>query len=285
MLLGYCSGAQAALSPHQVSSNPITGNYALEPHEFAGLGNGNTLTIDSTANVNLQGYFLAGGVPSGSSANSNVINTSGTAWSTGDNSSYGLVGGFFLGGALDAAEVSADENIINVTGGSISISPTSSGGLAAGVVYIMSADDENLSGSASGNKINISAGEIHTWVNGGFSYVKTGESSATSSASSNEVTVTGGTVSGEDRDYISGGMAYALSGNTSGTSNATAQNNRVVISGGSVQLTNVYGSYAYAACQTGNASASNNTVILGTGKYQCLWRFHRICGNKRYSQR
>ena len=99
------------------------------------------------------------------------------------------------------------------------------------------------------NQVSVSGPSATTsLVHGGYAFVS---SNATSTASSNKVDISGGTVSG-----ATGGHAYC-----GGNGTGIASNNTVSITGGTVSAGNyIYGGYI-SNCST--RTASNNTVTIG----------------------
>jgi hypothetical protein len=242
-------------SSNQLRADPFEGASAFYPDGFSG----NTVTVDG-------GPALEGGVLGGASAEADPVTDNkvevkrGTIVGivSGGISEYGPVSGNTVeisGGDLSTLDNDGDSendisgaisenndaknNRVIISGGNISYYDDIFGGVAE-------------DGEASENSLTISGGTIS--VNGSI----LGGSVFNGSALNNTITVSSGTIShdGPSSTNMVGGEAY-------GAESASSNNNKVIITGGSIAVSNIVG--GFVGQNSFSHGVSNNSVTISGG--------------------
>lgn len=160
---------------------------------------------------------------------------------------YGVADGTTDPGSWKQTDALAEGGTINMQGGEAF-------NMYGGTAYVLAS--KKAAAAANGNTVNVAGGKVGMAIYGGIAQGYSAE------ASGNSVNISGGET-GMDEEMIpyavTGGWANALGGDAG--AEAAANNNTVVISGGTVN-NGVYGAYVQGA-HNGSLNADGNTVSIG----------------------
>jgi hypothetical protein len=258
-------------STSQLRADPFEGDPVFYPNGFSG----NTVIVDG-------GPTLEGSVLGGASAEADPV-TNNTV-----KIKRGTIVGIVSGGISEYGPVSS--NTVEISSGDLS-TPDNDGDSENDISGAISENSD-----AKNNRVIISGGNIHYYddifggvaedgealgnsltVSGGTISVNgsiVGGSVFNGNALNNTITISGGTISheGPSSTNLVGGEAY-------GAERASSNNNKVVITGGSVAISNIVGGFVGQNSFSRGVSNNNVTISGGTVDANIFGGFDQSNGN------
>ncbi len=153
----------------------------------------------------------------------------------------------------------ASNNSVTISDSTVD-NETKSSGIYGGYAIILSGSG---SAEASNNNVTVSGSKVSSAIYGGYAQ----SSSGSAGTNNNSVMMSGGNIEGS----IYGGYARSPSGSTA------ASSNRAIVSRGSI-IGGIYGGYANTDSGSGSAAADNNSVMISGGTVVNNAPEDSICG-------